>query len=119
MSWCILALALLVTPASAATFAGRVTSVTDGDTFRMRDLRVGIWGIDAPERGERGAESATRALRALVAEQQVTCHLRDWGRFGGAVAQCFAGGSDIGAVLLRAGLGVEFCRYSGGHYGRC
>ena len=40
----------------ADSLAGRVTHVVDGDTFRISsiDLRVRVWGLDAPETGTDG-----------------------------------------------------------------
>jgi endonuclease YncB( thermonuclease family) len=47
--------ATLCSPAMAADYLGKVTSVADGDTFTMEAetgrVRVRICGIDAPERG--------------------------------------------------------------------
>lgn len=94
-----LTIALPATPAQAETFTGRETLITDGDTFRMNELRVRVGGIDAPESGEPGADAATRALAALMAGQDVTSRIHDWDRYGRAVGQCWAGGGDVAAVL--------------------
>ena len=52
-----LACALAFAPLAArADFAGRVVGVVDGDTLTIldgsRQVRVRLWGIDAPERGQ-------------------------------------------------------------------
>src|SRR5258707_1009623 len=53
-----LLLALLVSPAAlAADFTGRVVSIADGDTLTVlaegnRQVKVRLWGIDAPESGQ-------------------------------------------------------------------
>lgn len=111
---------LLASPASAETFSGLVTSVTDGDTFRIGSVRVRIWGIDAPERNEAGAGAATRALTALAAGREVTCRLRDIDRYGRAVGQCFVSGRDVAAELVSTyGVARDWPKYSGGYYVRC
>lgn len=40
------------------TFTGKVTWVTDGDTFKVsgHDWPIRIWGINAPERDNTGAK---------------------------------------------------------------
>jgi len=48
------------------TFAGVVTQITDGDTFRIGDRVVRLCGVNAPERGERGYREAGAYLGRLI-----------------------------------------------------
>jgi endonuclease YncB( thermonuclease family) len=104
------------------TFAGRVTQVVDGDTFRMRNasVRIRIWGLDAEETGTAQGARATQALQRLIEGRTPTCLVRDIDRFGRIVGQCaLPDGRDIAAVMIATGAAMEFCRYSRNHYGSC
>lgn len=55
-------------PGREAAVEGRVASVTDGDTLRVRlgqaerEVRVRLIGIDAPERRKPGTPGAVRGI---------------------------------------------------------
>ncbi len=95
----------------------RVTSVTDGDTIRVRlagaDESVRYIGIDTPESaipGERPecfGKAAARFNRQLVAGRRVTLVLgaehRD--RYGRLLAYVYTGERFVNAAIVRAGFG--------------
>jgi len=100
-----------------------ITSVSDGDSLRSGKLRIRLFGIDAPEKNQQctnanGAkwacgETAQKALEALVANAPyLQCDLIDTDRYGRAVMTCFAGKTDLGAALVRAGLALAYRKYS-------
>ena len=100
-----------------------VTRVSDGDSLRSGKLRIRLFGIDAPEKtqqctGADGAKwacgiAAKEVLAALVASApQLQCNLIDTDRYGRAVMRCFAGKTDLGAALVRAGLALAYRQYS-------
>ncbi len=100
------------------TATGLVTSVIDGDTFdvvldgRTGRVRVRVFGIDAPERGEPYSAVARNHARVLLFNQRVTLTGRDVDRYGRLVASVRAGGQDVGTAMLDAGLACHFTRYS-------
>jgi endonuclease YncB( thermonuclease family) len=105
------ALLLAATPAFGQT-------VTDGDTIKVSGERYRLWGIDAPEKRQTchdgwpaGAE-ATRFLRGLMRSGELECEPRTKDRYGRTVALCRAGGRDLGAEMVRAGLAWAFVKYS-------
>lgn len=103
-------------------FQGNVTRIVDGDTFwtDAADVRIRIWGLDAPELGAPGGDAATEALRRIVGNAPVTCLTRDIDRWGRIVGQCFsANGEDITRQMIEGGTSTEFCRFSRNHYGTC
>lgn len=103
-------------------FGGTVSKVTDGDTFRIREVEpaIRIWGLDAPERDERGGSAATKTLRSLIEGQRLTCVLRDIDRYRRFVGQCFLpDGRDIAQAMILSGAATEYCKYSRGFYGTC
>ena len=108
--------------AAAPEKVSGIPSITDGDSIRIGKLRIRIHGIDAPERRQlcRSAQgevrhcgqAATQALAALVGRRPVRCLKRDVDRYGRLVAQCFAGGTDLGEEQVRQGWAVAYRRYS-------
>src|SRR5262245_16174515 len=59
-----------------ATIEGVVTTVVDGDTFDIalldskRRIRIRVFGIDTPERGEPFGSAALRLARVLLLDQR-------------------------------------------------
>jgi endonuclease YncB( thermonuclease family) len=101
--------------------------ITDGDTLRIGDERVRLWGIDAPEADQwcidaAGAEypcglAARAVLEALLAARpEVICAELDVDRNGRSVARCLAGGADLAAAMVEAGHALDWERYSQGAY---
>jgi len=100
-----------------------ITRISDGDSLRSGKLRIRLFGIDAPEKTQQctdadGAKwdcgtAAQKALTALVASApQLQCDLVDVDRYGRVVMRCFAGKTDLGATLVRAGLALAYRQYS-------
>ena len=119
---------------------GMVARVVDGDTFDLalddyagkKPLRIRIWGVNAPERGElcilatsEGSANgdslnggnkqvwpcglaATTYLRESILNRPITCQVRDHDHYQRTVASCdiavAADHIDLAEHLLRAGL---------------
>lgn len=87
--------------------------VLDGDTLRLGDRTLRLYGLDAPERGQQCANAAgiiydcgaaaTAALAMLVADRGVTCRLHGRDRFGRALGICHANGVELNASVVSAG----------------
>jgi endonuclease YncB( thermonuclease family) len=94
--------------------------VGDGDGLTIGDTRMRLVGIDAPELAQDCRIDGRRVacgivardrLIGLIAGRPVDC---DWGRldrWGRALARCRAGGTDLGAAMVRDGWAVAY----GGH----
>lgn len=115
----LLALALPL-PAAAQSFSGPATAV-DGDTLRMGDERIRLFGIDAPESlqtcDRKGAKWACGAdakalLADMVAGRIVECIARDRDDYGRIVATCRTGASDLSGVMVREGLALALPRFT-------
>src|SRR5262245_9559586 len=81
---------LLVSPAGAGDYTGRVVGISDGDTLTvLRDCRtqvkIRLHGIDAPETGQDFGARA-KAASELAFRQVVTVKPRDVDRYGRTVA---------------------------------
>ncbi|MBY0338879.1 MAG: thermonuclease family protein [Acetobacteraceae bacterium] len=87
--------------------------VVDGDTLRLGDRTLRLYGVDAPERGQRCTDvqgqlydcgtTAAAALAQLVADRAVDCRLYGRDRFGRALGVCRAGGVELNASMVAAG----------------
>lgn len=96
----------------------------DGDTLRLdspgKNLRLRLWGIDAPEIKEPGGIEASRALAELAGGQKLICDLMDVDRYGGPVVRCgTAAVRDLACELVRQGHAEDWPRYSKGRYSGC
>ena len=91
----------------------------DGDTIRHGDLRIRLFGIDAPERSDMGGTASTLALQGLL-DRGVTCQPVDVDRYGRTVAICtLDDGTDIACAMVAMGQARDWPRFSGGRYGEC
>ena len=96
--------------------------VVDGDTIDIDGQRYRLAGFDAPERYQscRDAtervwacgQAATEELERLVSVGGVSCSESGMDRYGRIVGSCSAGGEDVGAALVRAGLAIDDPRYN-------
>ena len=101
-----------------ATVEAQVTRVSDGDTIDVipagekRAIRVRVFGIDTPERGEPFATRARNHTRVLAFGKTVRVTGESVDRYGRLVARIRIGDVDLGADLLREGLACHYTRYS-------
>lgn len=112
-------------PALAGDLSGRA-SIIDGDTLEIRDTRIRLWGIDAPESDQlcRDQESslyrcgaqAANDLDAFIARRMVSCMPMNLDQYGRTVATCTVGGADLGEWLVRGGYALDWPQYSRGRY---
>lgn len=104
-------------------FDGPPAKVTGGDTLKVEGERIRLFGIDAPESGQTcaradgrgwpcGEEAAAHLKRlAAAAGGRVSCVIEVRDADGWAVSTCEAGGVDLGAAMVKAGLAVACRRY--------
>lgn len=122
-----LLLLLLALPGAAQSpiLFGPVSSVSDGDTFKIGKVRVRLHGIDAPEIAQKCAQPdggsyacgvrATNALKALIGSTPVFCAILDVDRYGRLIGHCLIGstsGMDLGRLMVAEGWAVAYRRYS-------
>ena len=114
---------LFATAAAAAEAIAGPARVIDGDTLVVAEVRVRIFGIDAPESRQSCTAGdghdyfcgrvAASALAEKIAGRPVSCRPRTTDRYGRTVAVCFdADDEDLGAWMVRAGLAIAYRKYS-------
>ena len=111
--------------AAGYDLSGRVhiTKVSDGDSLRSGNLRIRLFGIDAPELRQQCADqngvlwncgtAAKQQLNDLIGtSKDLQCNLRDVDRYGRLVMQCFSGSTDLGAAMVRSGHALAYRDFS-------
>jgi len=114
----------LIAVASTASGAENIVgqaSVIDGDTLEIHGTRIRLHGIDAPEANQnclvknkpsRCGQQAANALADKINIQIVTCEPKDRDQYGRVVAVCSAGGNDLNAWMVIAGMAMAYRQYS-------
>lgn len=95
------------------TMRGRVTTVRDGDTVDVRsgdrEIRVRVYGIDTPERGQPWAAKAKQFTAGLVGNRDVVLRVRARDKYDRTVAEVLLpDGRNLSEELLRAGLAWHY-----------
>ena len=98
-------------------FTVKVVGVTDGDTFTAinRDnlqLKIRVYGIDAPEKGQDFGKRAKQALSDYIFGKEVTIDVQKtdgWGRYVSYVYT--ADGKDVSLMMLKDGMAWHFKKY--------
>ena len=96
---------------------GRVVKVIDGDTFDMifdeKKIRVRMFGIDSPERGQAFNVKAKEFTASVIAGKEVSVVIRSKDRYGRFVCDVYLGDSTyVNAEIVKAGYAWHFTRYS-------
>lgn len=93
---------------------GNVTHIADGDTFTMltadkTEIKVRLYGIDCPERGQDFSRVARQFLHDLIAGTTVTVQLVETDRYGRTVGIVSTqDGRIVNEELLNAGLAWHY-----------
>jgi endonuclease YncB( thermonuclease family) len=109
-------LALFVVHASAATLAGRVVGVSDGDTVTVltaehRQFKIRLSGIDAPEKKQAFGAHAKETLARQVFGQPVLVEWSKVDRYGRIVGKIEVGGMDANLEQVREGSAWVYLQY--------
>lgn len=122
----LLSAATTAAPAAAIGPIVGQASVVDADTIEIHGQRIRLAGIDAPESDQlcrdadsnhyRCGQKAANALFDFIARRPAQCIEVDRDRYGRLVAVCTVAGVDLADWLVRAGLALDWPRYSRGDY---
>ena len=91
--------------------------VIDGDTVEIAGTRIRLAGIDAPELDHPYGKTAKWALVNLCKGQEVRAVFEGSLSHDRTVATCYLpDGRDLSAEMVRAGLAIDWPKFSGGKY---
>jgi hypothetical protein len=91
--------------------------VIDGDTIVIDNKHIRIAGIDAPELDHPWGRQAKWAMVKLCKGQTVTARIKPELSYDRLVAECLLpDGRDLAAELVKAGLALDWPKFSGGKY---
>ena len=101
------------------TATGRCVGVHDGDSMTVlietpegqRQAKIRLDAIDAPELGQAYSRKAKEALSAMVFDK--SCEVESFGgdKYGRTIGRVTAGGKDVNAEMLEAGMAWHFEKY--------
>jgi len=117
MKFSMLIIALLLTVSCKVNvLTGEVVRVADGDTFTLlvdnnTQVRVRLYGIDCPERGQPYNRVATEHLKQLLAKGNVRVKKMDTDRYDRTIGIVYAGGINVNESLLAAGLAWHYISF--------
>ena len=98
-----------------------MATVTDGDSLRIGNTKIRLWGVDAPELRQTCTRNAVfwpcgtvakEALTDRIKNQSLSCREEDVDRYGRTVAECFVGDESLNAWLVGNGWALAYRRYS-------
>lgn len=91
--------------------------VVDGDTIVIDKTHIRLAGIDAPELDHPYGKQAKWAMVQLCKGQTVTARIRPELSYDRVVAECsLPDGRDLAAEMVRAGMALDWPKFSGGKY---
>lgn len=103
-------LALLLLPSITWAWPGKVINIADGDTITVltedkQQVRIRLYGIDAPEGSQAYGRKATQYVKGLLAGNPIVeIDTKDIDRFGRTVAVILLpDGSNLIVEIVRAG----------------
>ena len=104
--------------------------VTDGDTIKINNNKIRLFGIDAPEKKQLCekifltisfisfkkkypcGEISTEKLKKLINKNIIKCHVEGKDRYQRKLAICFRKKLNINSWLVRNGYAVSYQKYS-------
>jgi endonuclease YncB( thermonuclease family) len=104
-------------PCFSYAWSGKVVGVADGDTITvLRDkeqVRIRLYGIDTPERGQAFSKRAKQFTSKTVYRKVVEVKVMATDRYGRTVAMIYADKTLLNEELIKAGLAWVYWQYCG------
>lgn len=108
---------LIFTGCATSAQTGKVVSVKDGDTIEMlmngRAVRIRLFGVDAPEKGQPFGEKARQYASELCFGKTVRMEKRSKDQYGRIVAEIYLpDGTSLNHRLVAAGFAWQYTQFS-------
>lgn len=102
-------------------------TVVDGDTFKTKDNRFRLWGVDAFEKKQTCLDQfkapypcgkiADQVLYNIISTaSKIECLETTKDRYKRSVVRCKIDGVELGEMLVKTGYMFDYTKYSGGHF---
>ena len=103
-------------PESAA-YDAKVIAITDGDTITVltdtkEQIKIRIYGIDAPERRQAFGAKAKQFLSSLIFEGNVTIKPLGKDLYGRTIAKVYHADMDVGLTMIESGHAWWYQQYA-------
>ncbi len=98
------------TASTGSVLTGKCTYVQDGDSLKLiqdgetEEIRVRLYGIDAPEKGQEFSNQSREQLRKLTQKKNIRVEVQDIDRYGRYIGKVYVGSTYVNQEMLRAGL---------------
>lgn len=94
----------------------RIVKVSDGDTATClsddkTQLRIRLWQIDAPEKGQSFGNAAKQALAELIFDKQVMLNISSTDKYGRYVGEIFVGHQNVNKQMVKIGMAWAYREY--------
>lgn len=99
------------------SFEAKVIKISDGDTITVladnkTQIKVRLYGIDAPEKKQAYGEKSRKFLANLIAGQIVEIKEKGKDKYKRVLGVVYYNGQDINAKMVSGGYAWAFIRYS-------
>jgi len=116
ITW-VLILWALAGNATAGEITGTVIGVSDGDTLtvltsRLKEIKVRLAEIDAPEKRQAYGERSKQSLSALAYRKRVRIDDLGQDRYGRTLGRVWVSGRDVNAEQVRRGMAWVYRKYA-------
>ncbi len=108
---------LLSLPVHTWAWTGEVVGITDGNTITvlnsetMKDVKIRLYGIDTPEKGQAFGKKAKQFTSDMVFGKVVEVEVMDTDRYGRTVALVAVNKQILNEELLKAGYAWVYYQY--------
>tara|TARA_B100000579_G_C22761386_1_gene819141 strand:+ start:55 stop:582 length:528 start_codon:yes stop_codon:yes gene_type:complete len=107
-----------------------IAKVIDGDTIKIKENKIRLFGIDAPESKQRCekiwlsisflsfnkdypcGEISTKKLKSKINNKYITCEYTNKDRYKRFIAECYKGKTNINKWMVLNGYAVAYRKYS-------
>lgn len=107
-------------PAAAigSVLTGKCTYVQDGDSLKFipegatEEVRLRLYGIDAPEKGQEFSRQSREFLSKLTQKKNIRVEVQDIDRYGRYIGKVYVGSTYVNREVLRAGLAWYYTHHA-------
>lgn len=102
-------------PQTSSSQGTVIVGVTDGDTVRVtiegQEVKIRLYGIDAPESGQAFGKASHQTLKQITTGRKISIKVLDRDRYGRLVALVFADGSNVNEAMVVSGYAWVYPQY--------